>query len=424
MCKLINGKWIVKSIINSDENGAYDRLPRTFLNNISNNENIFKPETGRYHLYVSYACPWATRTLIYRKLKNLEDHISVSVVHPDMLENGWCFDTSFLGSTKDHLYANKFLREVYQKADPNITTSVTVPILWDKQTETIVNNESSLIIRILNSAFNNITNNHDDYYPIEIRERIDELNEIIYEHINNGVYKCGFATTQKAYDVAVINLFDTLDTLEKILDKYESVAKSTGASLADIIVLGGNLGIEIASGQSVPFVPGRGDASQEQTDIESFAVLEPVSDAFRNYHAPDLGTSPEEFMLDKAQLLGLTAPEMTVLVGGMRSLGISSNGYGLFTADSDKLSNDYFKTLLDMSVKWKPNGTGNSYEGVHRVSGEKVRTASRADLVFGSNSQLRAIVEVYAENDSDAKFVSDFIAAWCKVMNADRFDLQ
>ena len=212
--------------------------------------------------------------------------------------------------------------------------------------------------------------------------------------------------------------------LEKILDKYESVAKSTGASLADIIVLGGNVGIEIASGQSVPFVPGRGDASQEQTDIESFAVLEPVSDAFRNYHAPDLGTSPEEFMLDKAQLLGLTAPEMTVLVGGMRSLGISSNGYGLFTADSDKLSNDYFKTLLDMSVKWKPNGTGNSYEGVHRVSGEKVRTASRADLVFGSNSQLRAIVEVYAENDSDAKFVSDFIAAWCKVMNADRFDLQ
>jgi len=212
--------------------------------------------------------------------------------------------------------------------------------------------------------------------------------------------------------------------LEKILDKYESVAKSTGASLADIIVLGGNLGIEIASGQSVPFMPGRGDASQEQTDVESFAVLEPVSDAFRNYHASDLSTSPEEFMLDKAQLLGLTAPEMTVLVGGMRSLGISSNGYGLFTADSDKLSNDYFKTLLDMSVKWKPNGTGNSYEGLHRVSGEKVRTASRADLVFGSNSQLRAIVEVYAENDSDAKFVSDFIAAWCKVMNADRFDLQ
>ena len=212
--------------------------------------------------------------------------------------------------------------------------------------------------------------------------------------------------------------------LEKILDKYESVAKSTGASLADIIVLGGNLGIEIASGQSVPFMPGRGDASQEQTDVESFAVLEPVSDAFRNYHASDLSTSPEEFMLDKAQLLGLTAPEMTVLVGGMRSLGISSNGYGLFTADRDKLSNDYFKTLLDMSVKWKPNGTGNSYEGMHRVSGEKVRTASRADLVFGSNSQLRAIVEVYAENDSDAKFVSDFIAAWCKVMNADRFDLQ
>ena len=129
-------------------------------------------------------------------------------------------------------------------------------------------------------------------------------------------------------------------------------------------------------------------------------------------------------MLDKAQLLGLTAPEMTVLVGGMRSLGISANGYGLFTENANSLSNDYFKTLLDMSVKWKPNGTGNSFEAMNRVTGEKVRSASRADLVFGSNSQLRAIVEVYAENDSDEKFVDDFISAWSKVMNADRFDLQ
>ena len=214
------------------------------------------------------------------------------------------------------------------------------------------------------------------------------------------------------------------EQLTKILEVYEAIASETGASMADIIVLAGNIGIEMASGKSVPFSAGRGDASQEQTDIESFDVLEPVSDAFRSYHETGLNTSPEEFMLDKAQLLGLTAPEMTVLVGGMRSLGISANGYGLFTENANSLSNDYFKTLLDMSVKWKPNGTGNSFEAMNRVTGEKVRSASRADLVFGSNSQLRAIVEVYAENDSDEKFVDDFISAWSKVMNADRFDLQ
>ena len=188
--------------------------------------------------------------------------------------------------------------------------------------------------------------------------------------------------------------------------------------------MAGNLAIEMASGVEVPFTPGRGDASQEQTDIESFEVLEPKSDAFRNFHANGVNTPPEEIMLDKAQLLGITAPEMTVLVGGMRSMGISSNGYGLFTDNKNKLTNDYFKTLLDMSVQWKPNGTGNSYEAFDRKTGEKVRTASRSDLVFGSNSQLRAIVEVYAEDDSSEKFVSDFISAWNKVMNADRFDIQ
>ncbi len=212
--------------------------------------------------------------------------------------------------------------------------------------------------------------------------------------------------------------------LSKVLDIYESISNETGASVADVVVLAGNLAIEKASGAEVPFTPGRGDASQEQTDIESFEVLEPKSDAFRNYHAKGVNTSPEEIMLDKAQLLGLTAPEMTVLVGGLRSLGISSNGYGLFTEDPNKLSNDYFKTLLDMSVQWKPNGTGNSYEAFDRKSGEKVRTASRSDLVFGSNSQLRAIVEVYAEDDSSDKFAKDFICAWNKVMNADRFDVQ
>ena len=214
------------------------------------------------------------------------------------------------------------------------------------------------------------------------------------------------------------------DQLNKVLDIYEAISSETGASIADIIVLAGNVAIEKASGVEVPFSPGRGDASQENTDIESFAVLEPQSDGFKNFHKSGLNVNPEEIMLDKAQLLGLTAPEMTVLVGGLRSLGISSSGYGLFTENVNELSNDYFRTLLDMSVKWRPNGTGNSYEALDRVSGEKVRTASRTDLVFGSNSQLRALVEVYASDDSTDKFKNDFVLAWNKVMNADRFDLE
>ncbi len=219
MGKLINGKWTVKSIINSDDSGAYNRIPRTFLDVISENHEVFKPESGRYHLYVSYACPWATRTLIYRKLKDLEKHISVSVLHPDMLEDGWTFDDSFPHATKDHIYNYKYLREIYLKANSGITTSVTVPVLWDKKTETIVNNESSTIIRIFNSAFNNLTNNHIDYYPSQKKKKIDELNNLIYTNINNGVYRSGFAVSQDAYDDAVINLFKTLDILEEILSK-------------------------------------------------------------------------------------------------------------------------------------------------------------------------------------------------------------
>ena len=213
------------------------------------------------------------------------------------------------------------------------------------------------------------------------------------------------------------------EQLEKVLDVYSKISEETGASIADIIVLAGNAGIEKASGKSVPFTPGRGDASQEQTDIESFEVLEPVSDGFRNYHKSGLNAPAEEFLLDKAQLLGLTAPELTVLYGGMRSLGISTNDYGLFTESKDVLSNDFFVTLLDMSVEWKPNGTGNSYEAFNRVSGDKERSATRTDLVFGSNSQLRALAEVYASHDGNEKFVDDFILAWNKVMNADRFDI-
>jgi len=214
------------------------------------------------------------------------------------------------------------------------------------------------------------------------------------------------------------------EQLNKVLGIYENISSDTGASVADVIVLGGNLGIEIASGSKVPFTPGRGDATQEQTDAESFAVLEPHSDGFRNFHKSGVNVSPEEMMLDKAQLLNLTAPEMTVLVGGMRSLGISASGYGVFTENTDTMTNDYFDTLLDMSVEWKPNGTGNSYEAFNRSSGEKVRAATRSDLVFGSNSQLRALAEVYASSDSGDKFVCDFISAWNKVMNADRFDIQ
>ena len=214
------------------------------------------------------------------------------------------------------------------------------------------------------------------------------------------------------------------EQLNKVLGIYENISSDTGASVADVIVLGGNVGIEMATGSKVPFTPGRGDATQEQTDAESFAVLEPHSDGFRNFHKSGVNVSPEEMMLDKAQLLNLTAPEMTVLVGGMRSIGISASGYGVFTENTDTMTNDYFDTLLDMSVEWKPNGTGNSYEAFNRSSGEKVRAATRSDLVFGSNSQLRALAEVYASSDSGDKFVCDFISAWNKVMNADRFDIQ
>ena len=213
------------------------------------------------------------------------------------------------------------------------------------------------------------------------------------------------------------------EKLQSTLAIYENISNETGASIADVIVLAGNVAIEKASGVNVPFSPGRGDASQEQTDVESFDALESVSDAFRNYHKDGLDVAPEEIMLDKAQLLGLTAPEMTVLMGGMRSLGISSNGHGVFTENVNELSNDHFKILLDMSVAWKPGSGENSYEAYHRSSGENLRSASRADLVFGSNSQLRALAEVYASDDAKDKFVNDFIGAWNKVMNADRFDI-
>ena len=210
--------------------------------------------------------------------------------------------------------------------------------------------------------------------------------------------------------------------LAKVLGILKPIAEKHGASLADVIVLAGNVGVEDASGMDVPFLAGRGDASEAQTDADSFAVLEPVADGFRNYQKTDFTTSPEEMLLDKAQLLGLTAPEMTVLVGGLRSVGISASGDGVWSS-AGKLSNDWFATLLDMNVEWKPAGA-NKYEAFDRKTGASVRTASRVDLVFGSNSQLRALAEIYAQNDNKDKFNRDFVSAWAKVMNADRFDAQ
>ena len=212
------------------------------------------------------------------------------------------------------------------------------------------------------------------------------------------------------------------EQLSKVLGILEGIASETGASIADVIVLAGNVGIEKASGKSVPFTPGRGDATQEHTDVESFSVLEPEADGFRNYLKKNFTVTPEELMLDRAHLLELTAPEMTVLVGGMRALGVSSDDRGVFS-NSEKLDNNFFTTLLDMTVKWDATGS-NYYQATDRQSGEKVRRASRTDLVFGSNSQLRALAEVYSQSDNHDKFVTDFISAWNKVMNADRFDLE
>ena len=205
--------------------------------------------------------------------------------------------------------------------------------------------------------------------------------------------------------------------LAHVLGVLEGLAQSHGASVADTIVLAGNVGIEMASGVNVPFKAGRGDASDAQTDAASFDVLEPIADGFRNFLKTELSISPEEMLLDKAHLLGLTAPEMTVLVGGLRSIGVSATGQGVWSADST-LNNDWFSTLLDMGVSWKETGP-NAYEATDRSSGVAVRTASRADLVFGSNSELRAIAELYAQDDSKDKFKADFVSAWNKVMTAD-----
>ena len=218
--------------------------------------------------------------------------------------------------------------------------------------------------------------------------------------------------------------------LARVLSVLEPIAAAAGASVADVIVLAGNVGVEMAAKAAghdvtVPFTPGRGDATQAQTDAESFDVLEPVADGFRNWMKKDYVVSAEELMLDRAQLMGLTAPEMTVLVGGMRAMGANHGGtaHGVFTARPGALTIDFFAGLTDMGYKWVPKGT-NLYDIVDRKTGAVTWTATRTDLVFGSNSILRAYAEVYAQDDAGAKFVADFVAAWTRVMEADRFDLR
>ncbi len=221
---LVDGKWHDTWYDTKSTSGAFKRSAAQFRNWITSDgqpgpsgKGGFNTESGRYHLYVSYACPWAHRTLIFRELKELGDHVSVSIVHPEMMENGWSFKTGFQGTTGDTLNGLDYAHQIYTRADPQYSGRVTVPVLWDKHLETIVSNESSEIIRMFNSAFDGITGNTDDYWPEAMRDEIEEVNARVYSDINNGVYKCGFASTQEAYDAAVHPLFETLEWLEQRL---------------------------------------------------------------------------------------------------------------------------------------------------------------------------------------------------------------
>jgi catalase-peroxidase len=223
-----------------------------------------------------------------------------------------------------------------------------------------------------------------------------------------------------------------LSALEKVQADFNAKSKDKKVSLADLIVLAGNTGVEQAAKNAgysvqVPFTPGRMDASQEQTDVKSFAVLEPQADGFRNYLKTKYTVATEELLVDKAQLLTLTAPEMTVLVGGMRALNANYNGssHGIFSSKKEQLTNEFFVNLLAMGTTWKATSDAQEvFEGSNMKTNEVKWTATRADLIFGSNSELRAIAEVYAQNDNKQKFVNDFVAAWTKVMNLDRFDVK
>jgi catalase-peroxidase len=223
-----------------------------------------------------------------------------------------------------------------------------------------------------------------------------------------------------------------LKTLEAIQKSFSATGGKKNVSLADLIVLGGCVGVAQAAAKAgikvqVPFTPGRVDASQEQTDVESFAVLEPKADGFRNYSSYGPDCPAEHLLIERARLLRLTAPEMTVLIGGLRALGANSGSSdrGVFTKRPGTLTNDFFVNLLDMQTEWRPtSGTGETFEGVDRKTGKRRWTGSRVDLIFGSNSELRALAEVYASEDAKGKFARDFVAAWAKVMDLDRFDVR
>lgn len=226
MGQLVDGTWHDVWYDTESTGGRFQRTTTSWRNWITpqgaagpSGEGGFAAESGRYHLYVSLACPWAHRTLIFRELKGLASHIGVSVVHPDMLSEGWEFRADFPAATGDGLFGTRFLREIYLRAHPKASGRVTVPVLWDKHRDTIVSNESAEIIRMFNSAFDELTGNGDDYYPADLRPQIDALNERIYDTVNNGVYKAGFATSQQAYDEAVAPLFDSFDWLEDMLGR-------------------------------------------------------------------------------------------------------------------------------------------------------------------------------------------------------------
>lgn len=215
---LVNGVWKDRWYDTKKSGGKFIRTEAQFRNFIDYHSE-FTPESGRYHLYVSLACPWAHRTLIYRSLKDLNDHISCSVVNPYMLENGWTFEESFPGTTSDHLFSKQYLYQIYLKADSNYSGRVTVPVLWDKKNQTIVSNESSEIIRMFNYSFNELTGNNLDFYPEKFQEKIDEINDFTYHNINNGVYKVGFATKQSVYEEELDRLFNALDQVEEMLEQ-------------------------------------------------------------------------------------------------------------------------------------------------------------------------------------------------------------
>ena len=221
MGQLQDGIWRTQPLSTALTGGKFVRSTAGFRNWITADGSAgpsgtdgFRAESGRYHLYVSYACPWAHRTLIFRALKDLTDHIDISVVHPDMLDDGWSLADDYLGATGDTLYGLPFARDIYTKADPQVSGRVTVPILWDKERETVVSNESSEIIRMFNTAFDGLTHNTADFWPEDLRDAIAPINDRIYDTLNNGVYKSGFAGTQDHYEAAVVPLFDTLDWLE------------------------------------------------------------------------------------------------------------------------------------------------------------------------------------------------------------------